>query len=127
MTMHYFEIKHEQDQKNSDGTIIPGDKLGFKKLFDWMIDVPGDLNTYQFMRLSKVYNKVSQLKDGDFLELEDADYEIVKLKLGYFVSAISKSQGSLLKNLIMQDFVTSIQEMPTDDPRKKVVEPLDAV
>lgn len=111
--MRYLVLKPENEAK--EGAF----KASYKTMFEAVLGQNMPLSTADFNRLSKVYNKFADLKDGDVLEVEDQDFEVVKKKLNVYVSKVSEGAGFMIKEKVFQEFVEDVEGMPNKKPEAK--------
>ncbi len=110
--MHYYEIKEIAGEGEGQG-------LNYGKMLEQVLTVDSKVTTDQFMRLSAIYQKVKEVKVGDALEIEDQDFKLIQDKLEAYMGNV---RGVALAVPAFSEFIKSIKEMPTKNPKLKLVE-----
>lgn len=111
--MKYFLIKPEVEETDSQGN---KSKLGYEALFETMMGAPYQNTTAEFLRLAKLYQKFSDVQEGEILEIEDQDFDLIKKKLNAYVEFISKQAPMVVKSKMFTSFVEDVENMKSEKP-----------
>lgn len=113
--MRFYEIK----EVTTEGDPQP---LSYARMMEAVLTVDMKLATDQFLRLSALFQRVKAASAGDVLPVDDEDYKLVQQKLEAYMGNV---RGAALTVPAFADFIKSVKDMPTKDPKSpvKLVEP----
>ena len=113
--MRYFTIKpdFEAEEPFNKQTIV----ISYKRFFTELICADTQISTEHFLRLNSLFAKFNKLEEGNVLEIEDQDYNIIRnQKLEAYIKS---ARGITIAIPHFAEFVKEIQNMPTDNPSKE--------
>lgn len=108
--MRYYEYKPTVIAKDQSGKEMT---LDYKQFFMSVLTADSKITSEQFLRLSALYQRAKDLKENEFLELEDQDYVVVVTKFNDWVLTL---KGFTIGMPEVGDFINYIKDLPKQKP-----------